>query len=401
MNFIWKKGFWLLLAALLLFAAPGGALADEKTLTVDSGAAEETGKIYGTIQAAIDYIAAQPDSVGYTIRVGSGAYAPFTVPAGVGDLTIEGSGASVVDTSRGTVELVGGSVTLKSLTFASADTGWSTPSIRDYSGNAGLLSQTAVSIQGCSFRGSNAGYALHLSRGSISVSDCVFSGYTSAIELISDVSSALRPDGTITISGNAVSNCDFFLHYGVDAGKSLVVMNNQVSGTETQVCASLFAWAGDSLSVRGNTFQYAAFGLQNAANGEALARKILAENTFIDSYTAADYYDYSTGKDYSVTYFAPETEGARPLWSVNPDAALAEKFRTALTGHENDNPLRFATSDGAGDLVSMGLSYHALNLRMERDVPATGDGERPLLWLALGALALAGLALTLRRPRRT
>ena len=49
----------------------------------------------------------------------------------------------------------------------------------------------------------------------------------------------------------------------------------------------------------------------------------------------------------------------------------------------------------------MGLSYHALNLRMERDVPATGDGERPLLWLALGALALAGLALTLRRPRRT
>lgn len=144
----------------------------------------------------------------------------------------------------------------------------------------------------------------------------------------------------------------------------MVVTNNIVTGSADEVCASLFAWEDESITVTGNTFTYAAFGLQNAINGVS-AKDFLDTNTFIDSYTADDYYNYSTKADYSVTYYAPEVAGKTPVWSVSETGVtgtMAKNFATALKGHENDNPLTFTTTDGAGDLVCMGLAYQALNL---------------------------------------
>lgn len=93
-------------------------------------------------------------------------------------------------------------------------------------------------------------------------------------------------------------------------------------------------------------------------------------NTFYCSYTADDYYNYSTGKDYSVTYYAPEVDWKTVTWSVSSTGVsgdMAAYFDAALAGHENDNPLTFTTTDGSGDLVCMGLAYQALVLSYESE----------------------------------
>ncbi len=343
-----------------------------KELTVGSG------ETYTTIQGAIDYIYTQDDKDGWTITAEKGSYTYFTVNQYISNLTItaETDATVTVDCSGGSIQLCGDTITLEGLTFTAKDTAWSVPVIKDYSSNAGLYYDSVVTIKNCDFKGDNAGCALWICRLNSTVQDCTFDGFSYAIEIINETSTAAKIDtetttGTITINGNTVTNCDFFIHYGVRSGITLVVTDNVVTGSEDEVCASLFAWEGESITVTGNTFTYAAFGLQNAVN-DVTAKDFLNTNIFNYSYTADDYYNYSTGEDYSVTYYAPEFSGKTPVWSVSKTGVtgtMAEYFTAALKDCENDNPLTFTTTDGKGDLVCMGLGYQALNLDYEETYP--------------------------------
>ncbi len=340
-----------------------------KSLLVDEDATVVTGSTYKTIQAAIDYISEQDDKDGWTINIKSGTYTYFTVNQYISNLTIAGENGATVDCSTGSIQLMGDTITLEGITFTASGTAWSVPVIKDALSNAGLYYDSMVTIENCVFTGKNAGCALWICRLNATVQNCTFDGFSYAIEIINETSTAAKIDtetttGTIAINGNTVTNCDFFIHYGVRSGITLVVTDNYVVGSEEKVCASLFAWEGESITVTGNTFVYAAFGLQNAINGVS-AKDFLDTNTFIYSYTADDYYNYSTKADYSVTYYAPKQAGYQPVWSVSEtgvSGTMAEYFAAALEGHENDNPLTFTTTDGEGDLVCMGLAYHALNL---------------------------------------
>ncbi|MCD7944385.1 MAG: right-handed parallel beta-helix repeat-containing protein [Clostridia bacterium] len=352
-----------------LLATSVSADASDKTLTVDASAKEIEGETYTTIQAAIDYINSCADKNGWTITVKSGYYTYFTVNQYIGNLTISSAEGATVDCSSGSIQLMGDTITLDGLTFTATDTAWSVPIIKDASSSAGLYYDSMVTIENCTFQGSNAGCALWICRLNSTIQNCTFDGFSYAIEIINETSTAAKIDsstitGTITIDGNTVTNCDFFMHYGVRSGITLVVKNNVVVGSPDKVCASLFAWEGKSITVTGNTFVYSAFGLQNAING-VTTKDFLDTNTFYCSYTADDYYNYSTGKDYSVTYYAPEVDWKTVTWSVSSTGVsgdMANYFATALSGHENDNPLTFTTTDGSGDMVCMGLGYQALVL---------------------------------------
>ncbi len=361
------RGFMAVILALVMCIAmlPTAAFAAEadKTLTVSADGT------YTTIQDAIDYISEQDDKDGWAISVQAGTYTYFTVNQYISNLTITGEDGATVDCSNGSIQLMGDTITLDGLTFTATDTAWSVPVIKDSSSNAGIFYDSMVTIRNCDFKGTNAGCALWICRLNSTVQNCTFDGFSYAIEIINETSTAAKIDtetttGTITIDNNTVTNCDFFIHYGVRSGITLVVTDNIVTGSADEVCASLFAWEGESITVMGNTFTYAAFGLQNAINGVS-AKDFLETNTFINSYTADDYYNYSTYADYSVTYYAPEVDGQTPVWSVSETGVtgtMAENFANALKGHENDNPLTFTTTDGEGDLVCMGLAYQALNL---------------------------------------
>lgn len=340
-----------------------------KELTVGSGE-------YTTIQKAIDYINEQDDKDGWTITVESGTYTYFTVNQTISNLTITGKTDATVDCSDGSIQLMGDTITLEGLTFTAKNTAWSVPVIKDCSSNAGLFYDSMVTIKNCAFEGDNAGCALWICRLNSTVQNCTFDGFNYAIEIINETSTAAKIDtgttnGTITIDGNAVTNCDFFIHYGVRSGITLVVTNNVVTGSATEVCASLFAWEGESITVEGNTFTYAAFGLQNAIN-DVSAETFLDTNIFINSYVVDDYYNYTTKADYSATYYAPAFSGKTPVWSVSTTGVtgdMSTNFKNALKGRENENTLTFTTENGVGDLVCMGLAYQALNLDYEETYP--------------------------------
>ncbi|MCD8249765.1 MAG: LPXTG cell wall anchor domain-containing protein [Lachnospiraceae bacterium] len=355
-----------------------------KTLTVDASATEVEGETYTSIQDALDYISDQDDKDGWTITVESGTYTYFTVNQYISNLTIKGENGATVDCSDGSIQLMGDTITLEGLTFTAKDTAWSVPVIKDASSNAGLFYDSMVTIKNCDFIGTNAGCALWICRLNATVKDCTFDGFSYAIEIINETSIAAKIDteittGTITIDGNTVTNCDFFVHYGVRSGITFVVANNIVTGSSDKICASLFAWKGESITVTGNTFIYAAFGLQNAINGVS-AKGFLDTNTFDEhSYVVDDYYNYSTKADYSATYYAKEIAGKTPVWSVDTENTgdYADKFTAALSGRENDNPLIFTTTGGIGDLVCMGLAYHAINLDYIEDPEPEQETETP------------------------
>lgn len=341
----------------------------EKSLIVDEDATVVTGSTYTIIQDALDYINTQDDKDGWTINIKSGNYTYFTVKENISNLTITGETGAIVNCSDGSIQLMGDTITLEGITFTAEDTAWSVPVIKDASSNAGLYYDSMVTIKNCDFKGTNAGCALWICRLNATIQNCTFDGFSYAIEIINETSTAAKNDkdtttGTITIDGNTVTNCDFFIHYGVRSGITFVVTDNIVTGSADKFCVSLFAWAGESINVTGNYFKYAAFGLQNATDGTS-AESFLETNTFDYSYAADDYYNYSTGKDYSVTYYAPDQLGSELAWSISTTGVTGDmkaKFAAALEGHEKDNPLTFSTTDGEGDMVCMGLAYHALIL---------------------------------------
>ncbi|MCD7783906.1 MAG: right-handed parallel beta-helix repeat-containing protein [Firmicutes bacterium] len=357
----------IVVIALLPTSVSAGS--SDKTLTVDASATEVVGETYTTIQGAIDYINSCADKDGWTITVKSGYYTYFTVSQDVSNLTIASVDGAMVDCSGGSIQLMGDTITLDGLTFTASNTAWSVPVIKDASSSSGIFYDSMVTIKNCTFQGSNAGCALWICRLNSTIQNCTFDGFTYAIEIINETSTAAKIDssttiGTITIDGNKVTSCDFFLHYGVRSGITLNVKDNVVVGSPDKVCASLFAWEGMSITVTGNTFVYSAFGLQNAING-VTAKDFLDKNTFYCSYTADDYYNYNTKADYSVTYYAPEVDWKTVTWSVSStgvNGTTADYFAAALAGHENDNPLTFTTTGGSGDLVCMGLGYQALVL---------------------------------------
>ncbi len=341
--------------------------AAEKTLTVDANANEVAGDTYTTIQAALDYISNDAtDKDGWTITVKAGTYTYFTVSQNISNLTITEESGATIDASSASIQLCGDTITLEKLTFTAADTAWSVPIIKDSSSNAGILYDSMVTISDCTFTGTNAACAIWITRLNSTIKNCTFTGFTYAFEIINETSTAAKQDtetttGTITITGNTITGCDYFIHYGVKSGISLVVTDNTVTGTAEKVCTSLFAWEGESITVSGNTFTYAAFGLQNAING-VTAKDFLSTNTFVNSYTADDYFDYKTWEDYSVTYYAPADVIVK--WSVSDYAGdiYSDAISTALSGHEYENTISFSTVNGSGAGFCMGLSYFGLNV---------------------------------------
>ncbi|MCD8100199.1 MAG: isopeptide-forming domain-containing fimbrial protein [Oscillospiraceae bacterium] len=370
---------------------PGGvalAAADDKTLTVNASATEVEGETYTTIQDALDYIAAQDDADGWTVTVKAGSYTSFTVATAISNLTITGESGATVDASSAPIEILGDIVTIEGLSFTTTSTStvWEQPIIKDASSNSGLCYDSMVTIRNCSFSGNGGGYAIWICRMNATIEYCTFEDLQSAIEIVNETTTLYRLDeepdaGTITISNNIVTHCNFFIHYGVKSGISLVVTNDTVTGWPDKVCASLFAWDGDSITVEDNTFIYAAFGLQNAVNN-VTAKDFLDTNTFSYSYAVDDYYNFSTKADYSATYYAPDVDGNTVTWSVSESGAgtMYDTVAAALEGHENDNPLTFTTTDGEGDLVCMGLAYQAIILDYDQNAKTSKPGlEKKIL----------------------
>ena len=93
----WTSTFFTLLALLLLFSGMTvTALAAEQEYTVGEG------KDYANIQQAVDAIVENyQEGTSYLIAVDDGEYARFLIPHGVSNITVRGSGNTVVRTKTG------------------------------------------------------------------------------------------------------------------------------------------------------------------------------------------------------------------------------------------------------------------------------------------------------------
>ena len=247
------KGKWLPLLLCLLLSLtvlPAAALeTSPRELVVDHAAAPVAGETYPTIQAAIDFIAAEQaannDGTLWRVLVRAGTYDRFDVPLRTKNITIEGESRENVivrvlqaddDTfwgashDSGGITLRGTDITLKNLTIQAGTRQMSgfTAAVGVHDGNVGG-SAFSCAIEDCTLTGAGSGDAFLFDCPTFRVDGCTVTGFMQAVEFYGDNFAATD----CVIRDNTIRDCVYAIHgyYGGAAADGYMeITGNTITG---------------------------------------------------------------------------------------------------------------------------------------------------------------------------
>lgn len=358
----------LLLAFIMLTAVLSTALAEGgeavtdpvKVLTVDAAVEAETeGSTYKAIQAAIDFVAAQADSTGWTINVKNGEYGRFTVPhwnkSGIADLSIIGESedgvvVSVLDEEytestlidHGGINIYGTNVLLQNMTINAGTNKqcWDAAAISTHHGMNGGTN-IYLTVDNCTLVGpgigNGAAYGIFWACSGMSVTNCNISGFSNAIEYMNDGFNV--PAGeTYEFTGNTITGASFAFHGymgGGNGGGTLLFANNTVTGTQ-ELRAKVICQDNTTNSfvadIKNNTLLHAIIGLVNLQDEGDVVSDIFASNTFGKNCFFVEAIEAGTIDFYTVYHAPADSLGYWVLtglddfdvdWGKNPDGSTA------------------------------------------------------------------------------
>ena len=297
-----------------------------KTVTIpDNGEA-------GAIQNAIDYVAAQTDKTGWTIKVGSGTYSRFTVNA-IDDLTIQGTARdsviiqtmtesvddSLVDS--GGINAFGHNIVIRNMTIHAGDVKAPkfSAAVSNHNAKVGGGSYS-LTVENCTISGSGIGDAVLIDSPTFTVRGCKISGFEQAIEFYGDNFAAEN----CSVTENVISDCTYAIHGYYGSGKAstkMEIADNIISGSSERfaVIAVLDQTNSDAVQVNihGNTFSYTIVGGIN--QGEGVMLSALTDNTMNDHSFVADAYWYAAD-NYGTSFYAPKEAGKIATWYADPNS---------------------------------------------------------------------------------
>ncbi|MCD8077044.1 MAG: DUF5979 domain-containing protein [Lachnospiraceae bacterium] len=224
-------------------------------------------------------------------------------------------------------------------------------------------SSVSLTVENCSFTGSGTvagelGYALLATAcDDLTVKNCTFSGFYMVMNFFTCTN--------VIADQNTVQNCDLFVHGEVYQDVTLTVTNNLVTGTESTTCGSLVGDADSTnltLTLSGNTFTYAYFGLQNYSS--VLMENYLSVNTYDHGYLVSETVDFSEKNadgwcPGTTTLMTVLPEGAfAAVWSVNSDTYPNQAAAIKNPAERTTTSITFS---GYGSAVGYGYTTFSLN----------------------------------------
>lgn len=370
----------LLSLVMALTLLPVTAFADGKTLVVDAAG----GGDHTTIQAAIDYIAAQSDKTGWTIEVKNGDYARFTVPAGLIDLTIEGeSEAGVVvsvltddtraENDNGGINVLGKNITLKNMTITAGTSKvkWYEAAISTHAGiNRDNVSLTVDSCIVKKDAGVDSGalYGIFWDCPEMNVTNCTISGFSNAIEIMCD-NFKIPVGKTCSFTNNTITGASFAIHgymgsqggNGKEGGGKLLIANNTVTGMD-ELRSKIVCMDNDKetdsfiIDIHDNKLTNVLVGLVSLQDEGDVVSDVLASNTFSVNcfYVTAAYPDEI---NVYTTYQAPS--GQKGHWMLK-DTTGWESLNGDIDISVVRDAIDAANAAGSRELIIIGVKENTL-----------------------------------------
>ena len=343
------KGKWLPLLLCLLLSLtvlPAAALeTSPRELVVDHAAAPVAGETYPTIQAAIDFIAAEQaannDGTLWRVLVRAGTYDRFDVPLRTKNITIEGESRENVivrvlqaddDTfwgashDSGGITLRGTDITLKNLTIQAGTRQMSgfTAAVGVHDGNVGG-SAFSCAIEDCTLTGAGSGDAFLFDCPTFRVDGCTVTGFMQAVEFYGDNFAATD----CVIRDNTIRDCVYAIHgyYGGAAADGYMeITGNTITGAADRFAVIAVLDQNNTgavrLSVENNTFSRTIVGATNMRkDGDVKQGSMEAlqnANTFADYSFIVDAYWY-TADDYGSAFIDPIQHTDKiAVWYADP-----------------------------------------------------------------------------------
>ena len=242
-----KKVLVVCTAATAMTAFSGtafGATLDPESKTAVADAKDGA----GDIQEAINQIAGNGNKDGWTIKIKSGTYDRFTIPADFKNITVEGEKNSVIQVMNapvadnlldaGGINAFGSNITLKGLTIDAgnvpAEEGKFTAAVSNHNGAVGG-GNFSLHVENCTIKGTDSQFAdgILFDSPGFDVKNCKISGFKQAVEFFGD--NFVVPESGNMVSGNTFRDCSFAIHGyfgGGSDGGVLSFKNNKVTGTD-------------------------------------------------------------------------------------------------------------------------------------------------------------------------
>ena len=335
-------------AAMTAFSGTAfGATLDPESKTAFADAKDGA----GDIQEAINQIAGNGNKDGWTIKIKSGTYDRFTIPADFKNITVEGAKNSVIQVMNapvassfcdaGGINAFGSNITLEGLTINAGNvlTKGFTAAISNHNDAVGG-GNFSLHVENCTIKGTDSQLAdgILFDSPGFDVKNCKISGFKHAVEFFGD--NFVVPESGNMVSGNTVRDCSFVLHGyfgGGSDGGVLRFKNNKVTGTDDLRAKVVIEDLGNKGAVRAdvseNTFVNALVGLVNLREDGKTISPVLTSNEM----GANSFYVEAVKPgtiDFYATYHAPENSEGR--WrvtgiedfgidaGVNPDGSKAK-----------------------------------------------------------------------------
>lgn len=365
-------------AAMTAFSGTAfGATLDPESKTAVADAKDGA----GDIQEAINQIAGNGNKDGWTIKIKSGTYDRFTIPADFKNITVEGEKNSVIQVMNapvadnlldaGGINAFGSNITLKGLTIDAgnvpAEEGKFTAAVSNHNGAVGG-GNFSLHVENCTIKGTDSQFAdgILFDSPGFDVKNCKISGFKQAVEFFGD--NFVVPESGNMVSGNTVRDCSFVLHGyfgGGSDGGVLSFKNNKVTGTDDLRAKVVIEDQRNTGAVRadisGNTFVNALVGLVNLReNGKTLS-PVLTSNEMGANSFYVEAVEPGTIEFYA-TYHAPEnSEGCWRVTGiedfgidagVNPDGSKAKIEELVEAANESGSRTLSITGIDENNLIT-------------------------------------------------
>lgn len=333
----------------------------------------------GDIQEAINQIAGNGNKDGWTIKIKSGTYDRFTIPADFKNITVEGEKNSVIQVMNapvassfcdaGGINAFGSNITLKGLTINAGNvlTDKFTAAISNHNDAVGG-GNFSLHVENCTIKGTDSQLAdgILFDSPGFDVKNCKISGFKQAVDFFGD--NFVVPKSGNMVSGNTVRDCSFVLHGyfgGGSDGGVLSFKNNKVTGTDDLRAKVVIEDQWNTGAVRadisGNTFVNALVGLVNLRENGKTISPVLSSNEMGANSFYVEAVKPGTIEFYA-TYHAPENSEGR--WrvtgiedfgidaGVNPDGSQAKIEELVEAANESGSRTLSITGIDENNLIT-------------------------------------------------
>ena len=361
-------------AAMTAFSGTAfGATLDPESKTAVADAKDGA----GDIQEAINQIAGNGNKDGWTIKIKSGTYDRFTIPADFKNITVEGEKNSVIQVMNapvassfcdaGGINAFGSNITLKGLTINAGNvlTDKFTAAISNHNDAVGG-GNFSLHVENCTIKGTDSQLAdgILFDSPGFDVKNCKISGFKQAVDFFGD--NFVVPKSGNMVSGNTVRDCSFVLHGyfgGGSDGGVLSFKNNKVTGTDDLRAKVVIEDQRNTgavcANISGNTFVNALVGLVNLREDGKTISPVLTSNEMGANSFYVEAVEPGT-IDFYATYHAPENSEGR--WRVtgiedidaglNPDGSKAKIEELVEAANESGSRTLSITGIDENNLIT-------------------------------------------------